>query len=90
MGSSSDVELPLQAIQTSHLHDRERKCIDWSPRKIADVQGIAPKGEWDLPVEEAVRKWPHTGTESETDEQMMLPERDFTTATLTLSSRLPL
>jgi len=26
---------------------------------------------------------------SEADEQMMLPERDFTTATLTLSSRLP-
>lgn len=56
MGSSSDVELPIQAIQAPHLHDRERKCIAQLPRKIADVQGIAPKGEWDLPVEEAVRK----------------------------------
>jgi hypothetical protein len=54
-----------------------------------DDQGIAPKGEWDLPVDEAVRKFPHTRTESVADEQMMLPERDSTMATSTLSSKLP-
>ena len=64
MGSSSDAELPLQAIQAPHLYDRERECTAQLAKKIADVQGIAPKGEWDLPVEEAIREQPNTRTES--------------------------
>lgn len=31
-------------------------CSPDGVRWQTDIQGIAPKGEWDLPVEEAVRK----------------------------------